>query len=87
MNAQIEFDFSKSPFDTFLDNISTSDKCYCGKLKPFKELFYCSYECYLNNIKNRTTVNKDYALKLKKNWDESLFYLNEQKRLNDFWGD
>ena len=89
---QLELDFNGNipTFKTFSDNQTLGEICYCGKKKPFPKLFYCSLECYKNNIKLLCEINgekytKEREATLIKNWDNDVSILEEEKRLNDLW--
>lgn len=85
---QLEFEFNGNipTFQTFLDNCTLGDTCYCGKKKTYPKLFYCSLDCYLNNARLLKETEGRKLLKadeqqLVKNWNESVEILKEEERL------
>ena len=87
---QLEFNFTSSipTFDTFMDNCKEGEICYCGKKKNPK-LWYCSLECYQNNVKIRyesegKKVPKQVETKLVFNWNEINAILKREEELLNY---
>lgn len=81
---QLEFNFASDPFDIFLDNLKEGEVCYCGKKKN-PRLWYCSLNCFLNNIKIRKTkLSAQEAEKLTKDWNDINNLIQEKERLNEW---